>query len=376
MKKIVFLTGTRADYGKIKSLLKTIEASHLFELHVFVTGMHMSKRHGETWREVIRDGYEHIHLDRSLEVSGSLAMSQGLALIMTSFTRYVTDLKLDLVVVHGDRIEATAGALVSVLNNIRLAHIEGGEVSGTIDESLRHAISKLANEHLVASDEAKNTLVRLGENPKRIHVIGSPDIDVMFNYELPSVEEAKAHYDIGFNRFSLALFHPTTTQFDVLPQQARIFVDAMVKSGRNYVVIYPNNDLGHEIILNSYRTLASNPHFRLFPSIRFEYFLSLMKMADFVIGNSSAGVRESCVYGIPSIDIGDRQAGRYQTDLIKNIQHCSFDEDEILRAIEKAPTCRIQSSQFGDGCSSSHMLALLKNPEFWCSSLQKQLCYD
>ena len=195
MKKIVFLTGTRADYGKIKSLLKTIEASRLFELHVFVTGMHMSKRHGETWREVIRDGYEHIHLDRSLEVSGSLAMSQGLALIMTSFTRYVTDLKPDLVVVHGDRIEATAGALVSVLNNIRLAHIEGGEVSGTIDESLRHAISKLANEHLVASDEAKNTLVRLGENPKRIHVIGSPDIDVMFNYELPSVEEAKAHYE-------------------------------------------------------------------------------------------------------------------------------------------------------------------------------------
>ena len=161
MKKIVFLTGTRADYGKIKSLLKTIEASRLFELHVFVTGMHMSKRHGETWREVIRDGYEHIHLDRSLEVSGSLAMSQGLALIMTSFTRYVTDLKPDLVVVHGDRIEATAGALVSVLNNIRLAHIEGGEVSGTIDESLRHAISKLANEHLVASDEAKNTLVQI-----------------------------------------------------------------------------------------------------------------------------------------------------------------------------------------------------------------------
>ena len=356
--------------------MKTIEASRLFELHVFVTGMHMSKCHGETWREVLRDGYEHIHVDRSLEVSGSLSMSQGLALIMTSFTRYVTDLKPDLVVVHGDRIEATAGALVSVLNNIRLAHIEGGEVSGTIDESLRHAISKLANEHLVASDNAKETLVRLGENPKRIHVIGSPDIDVMFSHELPSVEEAKTHYAIGFDRFSLALFHPTTTQFDDLPKQTQIFVDALVKSGKNYVVIYPNNDLGHEIILEHYKSLTSNPCFRIFPSIRFEYFLSLMKVADFVIGNSSAGVRESCVYGVPSIDIGDRQAGRYKTELIKNIQHCVFDKNEILSAIEKAPTCRIHSSQFGDGCSSSHMLALLKDPEFWRSSLQKQLCYD
>lgn len=376
MKKIVFLTGTRADYGKIKSLLKTIEVSQLFELHIFVTGMHMSKLHGETWREVLRDAYEHTYLDRSLEIPGALSMSQALAHIMLSFSRYVADIKPDLIVVHGDRIEATAGALVSVLNNVRLAHIEGGEISGTIDESLRHAISKLANEHLVASETAKETLIRLGENPSHIHVIGSPDIDVMFSDELPDLEETKEHYEIPFEHFSLALFHPTTTQFADLPKQAKVFVDALIESGKNYVVIYPNNDLGHEIILEHYQALASNPRFRLFPSIRFEYFLTLMKVADFVIGNSSAGVRESCVYGIPSIDVGDRQAGRYQTDLIKNIQHCAFDKDEILKAIDLTPNHRIQSSRFGDGRSSSQMLALLKNPEFWKTTLQKQLCYE
>lgn len=376
MKKIVFLTGTRADYGKIKSLLNTIEESRLFELHVFVTGMHMSKLHGETWREVLRDGYEHIHLDRSLANLGGLSMSQALALIMMSFTRYVTNIKPDLIVVHGDRIEATAGALVSVLNNVRLAHIEGGEISGTIDESLRHAISKLANEHLVASEVAKETLVRLGEEPGHIHVIGSPDIDVMFSDDLPTLEEAKAHYEITFEQFSLALFHPTTTQFEDLPRQAKVFVDALLESGKHYVVIYPNNDLGNDIILEAYQVLAKNPRFRLFPSIRFEYFLALMKVADFVIGNSSAGVRESCVYGVPSIDIGDRQAGRYQTHLIKNIQHCAFDKDAILRAIQGVPNYRIQSSWFGAGRSSSQMLALLTAPEFWQSSLQKQLCYD
>lgn len=376
MKKIIFLTGTRADYGKIKSLIKTIEASRLFELHVFVTGMHMSKLHGETWREVLRDGYEHIHLDHSVEISGGLSMSQALAQIMMSFTRYVTNLKPDLIVVHGDRIEATAGALVSVLNNVRLAHIEGGEISGTIDESLRHAISKLANEHLVASYPAKEMLVRLGENPEHVHVIGSPDIDVMFSDDLPTLEEAKAHYEITFDQFSLALFHPTTTQFADLPNQAKVFVDVLLESGKNYVVIYPNNDLGYEIILEQYQALTNHPRFRLFPSIRFEYFLALMKVADFVIGNSSAGVRESCVYGVPSIDIGGRQAGRYQTDLIKNIQHCTFEKDAILQAINAAPNYRIQSSRFGEGRSSNQMLALLKDPEFWQSSLQKQLCYD
>jgi UDP-N-acetylglucosamine 2-epimerase (hydrolysing) len=182
-------------------------------------------------------------------------MDLTLAKTIEGISSFVRENRPDLIVVHGDRVEPLAGAVVGALNNILVAHIEGGEVSGTVDELLRHAVSKMSHIHFASNEEAKRRLMQLGEYPDAIWVIGSPDIDIMFSEDLPTIEDAKGHYDLEFDRYAIAAFHPVTTEIENLAKDAEQFVDALIQSGDNYIVIYPNNDLGSELILNAYRRL-------------------------------------------------------------------------------------------------------------------------
>lgn len=374
MKKILFITGTRADYGKIKSLMNIIQSTHLFHLDVFVTGMHLSKEHGSTYLAVQADHWENIHIDFA-SAGRDAGMAQSLGQIISSLSNYIRATAPDLVVVHGDRIEALAGATSAVLQNVRLAHIEGGEVSGTIDDSLRHAITKLAHEHLVSTEQAYERIIKLGEDPARIHIIGSPDIDVMMSSHLPSLKEVLAHYDIPFDKFAIVMLHPVTTQLEQLQEHVRIFVNALLKSNHQYIVIYPNNDSGFETILAEYRPFRGNNNFKLFPSIRFEAFLTLLKHAEFLIGNSSAGIREAGIYGTPAIDIGSRQTGRFNLQKLPHLQHIEFSESEIKAAIASVKDHQQPSKTFGEGQSAKHFLNVLLTDDFWLRPLQKRLTY-
>lgn len=369
MKKLLFITGTRADYGKIKSLISSVERSSLFEAYVFVSGMHLLEKYGSTYLEVQKDGYKNIYVDFSQTNIGN--MSYDLGNVIQNLTAYVMHIKPDMIVVHGDRIDALAGAIVGALNNILVAHIEGGEVSGTIDESTRHAISKYAHIHFVCNEVAKRRLIQLGEESNRIFVIGSPDIDILISNSLPSIEDAKSWYEIPFEKWGILMYHPVTTEVGELRRKIREVVDAVISSKRNYIVIYPNNDMGTDIILNEYERLRNNNRFRLYPSIRFEYFLTLLRHSDFMIGNSSAGVRETGVYGIPSIDIGSRQKGRY-LDTIGNIQHVNEDETEILNAIDCIDNYRIQSFEYGKGNSTEQFMKIVSKEDVWKISIQKK----
>lgn len=369
MKKLLFITGTRADYGKIKSLITSVERSSLFEAYVFVSGMHLLEKYGSTYMEVQKDGYKNIYVDFSQTNIGN--MSYDLGNVIQNLTAYVMHIKPDMIVVHGDRIDALAGAIVGALNNILVAHIEGGEVSGTIDESTRHAISKYAHIHFVCNEVAKRRLIQLGEESNRIFVIGSPDIDILISNSLPSIEDAKSWYEIPFEKWGILMYHPVTTEVGELRRKIREVVDAVISSKRNYIVIYPNNDMGTDIILNEYERLRNNNRFRLYPSIRFEYFLTLLRHSDFMIGNSSAGVRETGVYGIPSIDIGSRQKGRY-LDTIGNIQHVNEDETEILNAIDCIDNYRIQSFEYGKGNSTEQFMEIVSKEDVWKISIQKK----
>ena len=369
MKKLLFITGTRADYGKIKSLISSVERSSLFEAYVFVSGMHLLEKYGSTYMEVQKDGYKNIYVDFSQTNIGN--MSYDLGNVIQNLTAYVMHIKPDMIVVHGDRIDALAGAIVGALNNILVAHIEGGEVSGTIDESTRHAISKYAHIHFVCNEVAKRRLIQLGEESNRIFVIGSPDIDILISNSLPSIEDAKSWYEIPFEKWGILMYHPVTTEVGELRSKIREVVDAVISSKRNYIVIYPNNDMGTDIILNEYERLRNNNRFRLYPSIRFEYFLTLLRHSDFMIGNSSAGVRETGVYGIPSIDIGSRQKGRY-LDTIGNIQHVNEDETEILNAIDCIDNYRIQSFEYGKGNSTEQFMEIVSKEDVWKISIQKK----
>lgn len=367
-KRILFLTGTRADYGKLKPLIQAVEAAEDFHAIVFITGMHTLERYGFTADEVLRGGYEHVHVYAN-QIVGE-PMDLVLANTVHGLGRYVHDSPPDLIVVHGDRIEALAGAIVGSLRNIPVAHIEGGEVSGTIDELIRHAVSKLAHTHFVAAESHARRLVQMGEVASSIFVIGSPDIDVMLSESLPGMEAVRERYEIDFATYGIVTFHPVTTEVHDTPRQARNLVDAMLESGQNYVVIFPNNDEGSAAILAELERLEGNPRMRMLPSLRFEYFLTLLKNACFMLGNSSAAIREAPVYGVPSVDVGTRQRNRFVYPSILNV---GYEKDEVLAGIRQAVEMGPQepSHYFGTGNSANLFMEVLRTETFWQNSAQK-----
>ena len=250
-KRIVFLTGTRADFGKLKPLMIRVEQSDLFECHIFVTGMHTLSKYGSTYIEVEKCGFRNIY--KFINQTDSTKMDTILSNTILGFTNYVHEIRPDLVIVHGDRVEALAGAIVSAFNNIRVAHIEGGEVSGTIDEAIRHAITKMCHVHFVANEEAKKRVLQLGEREDSIFVIGSPDIDIMQFDNLPDLNEIKGHYAIEYDRYAILIYHPVTTELDRLQRDIAGVVSAVIESNRNYIAVFPNNDEGTKVILEEYR---------------------------------------------------------------------------------------------------------------------------
>ena len=369
IKKIVFMTGTRADYGKLKALMKKVEKSEEFEAYIYISGMHLQKEFGSTYREIIKDGYKNVQT--AFGLINSRDMSYNLGDVICNFTGYIKHIEPDMIVVHGDRVDAMAGAVVGALNNILVAHIEGGELSGTIDESIRHAVSKMAHIHLVSNEDAWRRLIQMGEEEQRIYIMGSPDIDIMYSDQLPSLDEVLARYEIDFDRYGILMYHPVTTELDEIGRNIETILSALKKTDYNFVVIYPNNDLGSELILREYEKLTDKSRFRVFPSIRFEYFLTLLKNAQFMIGNSSAGIRETCVYGVPSINVGSRQNGRYDEEDAVNIQTVETDEQAILRAIDRIADYRKSGSYYGQGNSAEMFMNILQDPRVWKLEMQK-----
>lgn len=370
MKKLVFLTGTRADYGKMKPLMHACENMPDIGVHIYVSGMHLLERYGCTYREVLGDNYSNVRLQET--AADSPYMDVNLAALVADFSAYVREINPNMIVVHGDRIDALAGAIVAMLNGVCLGHIEGGEITGAVDESIRHAISKMANLHFVANNESYFRLRQLGENADDIYIIGSPDIDVMLSGDLPAPNHVKETLGIPFSEYSILIYHPVTNETDRLCGDICTVMDAVVASGKNYVIIYPNNDTGTEIVLQKYREFQGDDRFRFFPSIRFELFLTLLKNAQFIIGNSSCGIREACVYGVPAIDIGTRQKERYVPELLPNIRHVEADKQEILKAIQEIEDYRVSSSYFGDGSSAKKFVEILRRGDIWKTNTQKR----
>lgn len=366
-RNVLFLTGTRADFGKLKSLMGRVESSDKFEMHVFITGMHMMSKYGMTSIEVERSNFKNIY--KYINQNQNDSMDVVLSKTILGLSDYVKEIKPDMIIVHGDRVEAMAGAIVGGVNNILVSHIEGGEVSGTIDELIRHSISKMSHIHFVSNATAKKRLIQLGEVESSIFEIGSPDLDIMVSNTLPSKNEVLEKYCIPFKEYGILMHHPVTTELESLGQEISAIVDSILESGQNFVIVYPNNDHGTDIILNEYKRLEGNARIRIFPSIRFEYFLVLLKNSQFIVGNSSAGVREAPFYGLPSINIGSRQNNRSKAESVINSTPIKA---EILRAISKALNSRfIPSREFGSGDSDKLFISEMEQESLWKTSKQK-----
>ncbi|MGP0587781.1 UDP-N-acetylglucosamine 2-epimerase [Paenibacillus timonensis] len=345
---IVFITGTRADYGKLKPLIKETEKH--FNVSVYVCGMHLLEQFGLTYQEVLNDGYKDVYCASELKYTGK--MDLDLANTIVSLNSYLRNKQPDLIVVHGDRVEALAGAISGMLNNILIAHVEGGEVTGTVDEAIRHSISKMAQFHFVSNYESKLRILQLGEKEENVFVIGSPDIDVMVSSNLPSIVDVKEKHGIHFQGYAILIYHPVTTELSAIQNHIQQLLKATEASKKNYIIIYPNNDLGSEIIIREIERYNNHDRYTLFQSLPFEDFLSLLKHAQFIIGNSSAGIREACVYGVPAIDLGSRQQGRYKEAYLRNVMHTTENEKNISWCINQVGSKRFTSTYFGEGNSS------------------------
>ncbi len=367
-KTILFISGTRADFGKLKPLINVVKKSSRLDYNIFITGMHMIDKYGKTINEVYKSGFQNVIPFKNSREDEEIGMDLALANTVTGLNKVIVNNPPDIIIIHGDRLEALAGAIVGSFNNILVGHIEGGEVSGTIDELIRHSVSKLSHIHFVSNEIAKKRLLKMGENEKSIFITGSPDIDIMLSDKLPKIEEVMTYYDINFESYSVFCYHPVTTEIDSINVKIESVINALVKSQKKYVIILPNNDIGSDIIIKKYDSISANINFRILPSLRFEFYLTLLKNADLIIGNSSAGIREAPVFGVPTINIGTRQNNRFEFHSITNV---SEDEKKILDAISLPPKVFNNSLHFGEGNSAKKFIDILKNNETWKTPMQK-----
>ncbi|MCU0828630.1 MAG: UDP-N-acetylglucosamine 2-epimerase [Tabrizicola sp.] len=363
---LLFLTGTRADFGKLEPLAAAArDAGH--RVSFFVTGMHMMDRYGLTRNEVRRMPGVSVH--EFVNQAEGDPQDLILARTVTGFSDHVRTVTPDLIVLHGDRIEALAGALVAATNYVRSAHVEGGEVSGTIDEVFRHCNTKLCTFHFVSSEAAARRVRALGEPVETIHPIGSPELDFHARPSGVTLEEVRTRYAIPFADYGIATFHPVTSEQDSIGQQAADLFGALADSGRNFVTIAPNNDPGSVSIFQVLEKLPKD-RFRLLPSMRFAHFSELMKNAACMVGNSSAGVREAPFLGLPSLDIGTRQSNRSDAP---SVTACEASDRAIILDFLRHHWGRqvIPHNGFGEGTAAQRFVEALARPDFWTVSLQK-----
>ncbi len=365
-KKLLFVTGTRADYGKLEPLARAAQQAG-FVITFFITGMHMMARYGETRIEVKRFvGAQFFEFVNQREGD---ALDFILSKTILGFSDFVHEHQPDLVVIHGDRVEAMAASIVCAMRYIRSAHIEGGEVSGTIDESIRHCNTKLCATHFVSSEVARQRVITLGETSDRIFNIGSPELDTHGQPSGVTLDEVRSRYDITFDDFGIVIFHPVTSELQSMGAQAQSLFAQLQKSGKSFVVIAPNNDPGTLEIFSILEKLPKH-QFRVLPSMRFHYFSELMRHASAMIGNSSTGVREAPFLGLPSLDIGSRQTNRA---LAPSVLNCSaVDTTAIQKFIETSWGKKTKPDQsFGLGQSAKKFIDVLQTEGFWMLTQQK-----
>jgi UDP-N-acetylglucosamine 2-epimerase (hydrolysing) len=366
LKTILFITSTRADFGKLKSLIQETIDNTEYKVLIVVTGMHMMPEYGNTIIEVRKNFGKNI---LSFKNQKKKSIESVLTKTIEELSKIIKNKKPNLIIIHGDRVETLAGAISGSLNHILTAHIEGGEVSGTIDDSIRHAVSKLSHIHFVGNKKAKKRLTNMGEEKKSIFEIGSPDIDLIKSENLPNLDKVKKRYSIAYKKYAILIWHPVTSEQKFIVQQTKKLISFLNKYEMNFIVIHPNNDLGSNKILKHYKKYQRNKKFRFYKSLRFEYFLQLLKNAEFIIGNSSSAFYEAIILKTPSINIGTRQTNRIKSKSILNININELSKNKINKFIKSyKPSSKLF---YGDGSSSKKFIKILTSQKLWKTSTQK-----
>lgn len=380
MKKICFFTGTRAEYGLLKPLLEEIKKEKTFAMQMIVSGSHLSHEFGFTYKEIESDGFT---IDKKIEIllssDTSVGVSKAVGLGLISYAEAVNELKPDLMVLLGDRFEAFAMASACLISKIPIAHIHGGELTeGAFDDSLRHAITKMSRLHFTSTDEYRNRVIQLGENPEFVFNVGAIGIDNIKKLKLLSKTEFEK--SIGFKlkkKNIIVTFHPVTLEKQSSEMQIKNLLNAIDKLDDTGIIFTrPNADNGGREIMSMIDKYVSKNSGKAvyFASLGQLRYLSALKYVDAVVGNSSSGIIEAPSFKIGTVNIGDRQKGRIKAG---SVIDCGYDLKSIKNAFKKLYSERFQSllnkvkNPYGEGESAKKIVEVLKNIDFNLITLKR-----
>lgn len=365
-RKICTVTGSRADYGLLYWVMREIRDHPALELQIAVTGMHLSRRHGETWQAIEQDGFRiDARVDTQLEDDSAVAVTKSVGHGVIGFADAFARLDPAVVLILGDRFEILAAAQAALLGNRAIAHIAGGDVTeGAVDESMRHAMTKMAHLHFATNEAAAARVRQLGEDPAHVFNTGSPGLDYLKRTSLLSQARLEKELGIRFReRNLLVTFHPATLDTQSPAAQFAELLAALdsvaAEIPTTVVFTLPNADPGNqEVAAMIGRYVSAHPNAHAFTSLGQQRYLSLMSHADAVVGNSSSGLYEAPSLKVPTVNIGDRQKGRLAA---ASVLHCAPVADDIGGALRRAFAldCTATVNPYGDGDSARRIVAQL-----------------
>lgn len=369
MKKISILTATRAEYGLLKPIINKLKKVPDFDVRVVVTGAHLSPEFGLTYKEIEQDGIqidEKIEILLSSDTPSSISKSMGLAMI--SFADYFARLNPDMLIVLGDRYETLAVCCTAMNQKIPIAHLYGGETTeGAVDESIRHAITKLSYLHFTSTEEYRRRVIQLGEQPNRVFCVGAIGIENILNEKFMNKAELEQSINFKLDRpYAVITFHPVTLENNNSAEQFKALLDICKNhKGMKFIFSKANADADGRVInklIDSFVIVNNNA--AAFTSLGMVRYLSAVKYSSMVVGNSSSGLIEAPSFGVPTINIGDRQKGRLQADSVIN---CEPVKDKIEKAFILALTKEFKDiayktiNPYGDGNTSGKIVDAIKD---------------
>jgi UDP-N-acetylglucosamine 2-epimerase (non-hydrolysing)/GDP/UDP-N,N'-diacetylbacillosamine 2-epimerase (hydrolysing) len=374
MKKILVFSGYRSDYTKLKSVLFRMKESKKIEMIIVLFGAHTLEECGDSYKNLSDDGFNPKYiLNTNVSGIGTDPMVKSIGVGIMEISTILNLEKPDASMIVGDRYEILSSAIASSINNIPVIHIQGGELSGTIDEVIRHSITKLSHLHFPSTEKSANRIIQMGESKENVYNVGCPALDYILDQNYCSKEQMANHS--GFNQFSIdynndygiLIQHAVTTEHEDSHRQMLVTLNALQKFKKQILLVYPNPDAGSDGIIKAIRNfdLIHKKHSVIKEKVKnlpFNIFLNLLKNSSFIIGNSSSGIRESHIFNIPTINIGSRQNNRERTS---NIIDVSYDEDEILNALRS--TAKIKkniNNPYGDGTAGKKICDIIEKTDF------------
>lgn len=380
MRKIAYISGTRADYGLMQSTLIEINNNPQLRLEVIVTGMHLMEEFGATVCEIEKDGFTFHIIEETYEKDDRASMARFVGELIIKLTDKLKEISPDAILLLGDRGEMLAGAIVGVYLGIPLAHVHGGEISSTVDDSARHAITKLSHIHLPATKKSAERIIKMGESKENVFVVGAPGLDSILHEKLIEPKGIAQMYDLDLSRpIAIVIQHPVSTEIDHARCQMQQTLDSVLELKIQTFLIYPNADAGGREMIEVIKKYENSPYIKTYKNIPRKEYLSLLNVASVLIGNSSSGIIEAASFKLPVVNIGSRQRGRERAENVIDSEYRK--EDIISKTLKclndenfkrKVKTCK---NPYGEGKTGEKIAEILCKINLDEKLLQKKMGY-